>query len=375
MTIQMMDFFLFAIENMFKFPVSREYVAAAAEEEEWVIDSIIPASSVTLITAREGVGKTNFAIAAARAVANGVPFLDQDVHQGKVLYMNLDRMRKKDVAKSLREFSEDDGFDDWTDQIHWQEGDFDITGYLIDQDSKQVLTDLENQPILTRQQFTQYIKENGIKLVIIDTLHKLATSAELNEDKSAEMDRLCVIIRDIARESRAGIIILHHTPVMDDTRGRGSGAIAATVDHVLSITGSMVDMSIGLTIDVKKTRTGNVQIFPIKITDFITLNPIIEDEIGRPIGAKKALIEQIFAGDIDDEEMKARWLIRFEKFIFFRGEELDPGERAIGRESLMVLFGRDSRAITYCRKYFQKEERLIIEGKGKNCTYIMHYDQ
>ncbi len=361
---------------MFEFPASREYIAGAAEEEDWIIDSILPGSSLTLITGKEGTQKTTIAIGMSRAVATGQSFFQQDVVQGKVLYMNLDRMRGKDVARSLREYAQTKDLSeesaDWIQEIVWQEGEFDLLGVKTTEEG-QVITDSNNLPVYNKEILVQYIREKHIKLVIMDTLHKLATSSDLNEDKSIDMDRLCVVVRDIARDSKAAVVLLHHTPVTDDTRGRGSGAIAATVDHVISVR-SEGSSTQKLILELKKTRTSSIQLFPIYITDVIAMNPVIAEEIGEPVGPRKALIEQAF---VSSEEFTKKMTFNIRKFYAWAEISAEPYGpenllRTMHRSSVMKLFENESGTelvVNYVRDHFKKEGKLRIISQGEDPCY------
>ena len=55
---------------------------------EWLIEDLVPLSGVTLLTAASGTGKTWLAYAMASAVATGRSFLERDVVQRPVLYLD-----------------------------------------------------------------------------------------------------------------------------------------------------------------------------------------------------------------------------------------------------------------------------------------------
>lgn len=358
----------------YNFPNSIEYTKDADDEEEFIIESILPASSVTIITGREGTGKTWLAMSAARAVAKGEPFLDQYVKQGSVLYMNLDRMLILNVRSRLEHLSPNKTLEPWSKNIYWQDGDFNILGIEIDPETNIALTDDMNQPIYKKERLKRYIQQNNIKLVIIDTFHKLTTSANLNEDNSSDMDKICIAVRDIARKTGAAIIMLHHTPVMDDTRGRGSGAISATVDQVISLQGNIKEK---LTITNGKTRGMNISIFPIVITDYITLNPIPEGAENEPVGALKAVLDQNVQNIEGTQRIREINYKIFEKWIWANGERTSDTSRTAHRITLIELFGGNERngeyIVNYCKDHFKKLGRLEIIGKKSSTRYILHY--
>lgn len=55
---------------------------------EWLIADLVPLRAVTLLTAASGTGKTWLAYAIAAAVAHGQRFLDREVRQRPVLYLD-----------------------------------------------------------------------------------------------------------------------------------------------------------------------------------------------------------------------------------------------------------------------------------------------
>ena len=63
---------------------------AKPAEPEWVIDQLILKGAVNTVAGEPGVGKTRIASHIAARVAAGKPFLEYEVHQGPVLYLNFD---------------------------------------------------------------------------------------------------------------------------------------------------------------------------------------------------------------------------------------------------------------------------------------------
>jgi predicted ATP-dependent serine protease len=63
-------------------------VWAMTESTEWVVEGFIPEGSVTLVTGDSGIGKSTLALAAAGAVAHGLPFLGRTTLQKPVLYID-----------------------------------------------------------------------------------------------------------------------------------------------------------------------------------------------------------------------------------------------------------------------------------------------
>ncbi len=312
---------------------------------------------------REGTGKTKIALAAARAVATGVSLFGQESKQGKILYLNLDRMHRGDIADRLRELSEGEEIGDWVNQITWYEGDLDILAQYHHEGSP-VFDD--NGAVLIKHELTKLMA--NYKLVVIDTLHKLATSSSLSEDSADDMDRLLIPIRDMARDTGAAILLLHHTPVtvmrgltgednQVEVRGRGSGAIGATIDHTLLLSGTILER---LIINVGKTRIDRVHIYPIVISDEIALTPTTVQE-GAPVGPWRAILGES-VHNLEGIELQQRiWRRTFTAWMRLNGEFVDQNIRCAHRSSVLTLLNNNRGALGHIRDYYVERHRLEIE--------------
>ena len=55
---------------------------------EWLVEGLIPAGAITLLTGESGVGKSTFSLALAGSVAHGTPFLNSPTRRSSTLYVD-----------------------------------------------------------------------------------------------------------------------------------------------------------------------------------------------------------------------------------------------------------------------------------------------
>ncbi len=347
-----------------------EYVSTQ-NDREWSIDCILPAGSLTILNGPSGVGKTKFALACARAVATGRPFLDQFSEKGKILYLNLDRMHRGDVLDRVKDLCQGDTLEPWVKEIYFYEGELDLFSPLPNA-TPEWDDETDKLKVDTKIDFLTALC-GAYNLVVVDTLHKMAVDAGLAEKDADEMDKLMIALRNIARESGTAMLLLHHTPVNDQYRSRGSGAITASADHVLSLTVANKGDSIKtrLKLQCTKTRTDRIQIFPVYIAEQIELSLYEEEEMGEPIGAWKGLIEQRIKVYTDKEKKKKMACDRFERWMRVNGEMVGDHKRSAQRKTLMKLV-QNKRTLDMIRTHFKKQGRLEVGG-GSNPVYTLEF--
>ncbi len=89
------------------------------------------------------------------------------------------------------------------------------------------------------RQLINEVNQHHFDLVIIDTMNEAFQT--LDENDNAEANRQMVSIRELVRETRAAVVLVHHVGKSAEGkkvyRGRGASARAASVDVVLNIEG------------------------------------------------------------------------------------------------------------------------------------------
>lgn len=338
-------------------------------EKSYIVNAIIP-EGVTLIVGGWGTGKTRFMLTLARAVANGDTFLGQWVTHGKILWFNLDMMDRADIKDRCAELSDGQTPGPWVNMIDWYEDEINLLQVYQTKDVNGAPAVIAGHQILAN-----YIKQNQIKLIVFDTLHKLAISHGLKDTDNDDMALLIDALKKVTREVACGIVLLHHTPVNNDGRPRGAGSIPGGSDHILSLVGSVKDE---LKLHMLKARGGKIHTFPVTMREQFWSPPVPENE-ELPVGAWSGLITQtqreISESDLQEEVVAQK----LELWMWHNGERLsnDDGgniRRRARRQSVLVLFHGERRILNKALDYFRKKQRLITT-KGADPEYTMIYPE
>jgi len=185
-----------------------------AEEPEpmtWVWDPFLPEGALVLLVSFMKVGKSTLAYPLAISIAQGRPFLGYPTKQGGVLILAVEE-HPRDVKRRLARFGlrpEDPVF------VH--------RGRLVDSPA-------------TFEALRKFISENAIKAVILDTLPRFWSVYD--ENNNAQVMREVSPFLDLARETGAVVILLHHERKSggDDGRSiRGGSALFGIVDQALML--------------------------------------------------------------------------------------------------------------------------------------------
>ena len=178
------------------------------ERPEWLIEGYAGREIVTLLSGHPKVGKTTLVTHIVRAVAAGDPFLDRPTAQANVLWLNLEQTKGR-IAAGFRDL-EADGLPIYL-----------FTGTRHD---------------FTDAKLSRFIKDNGIGLLVVDSLSKFWAIEDENDatQVTAELGRLL----DLARQAGVAVIVIHHlrkSGGVDNLDVRGSGAINSIVDVSLAL--------------------------------------------------------------------------------------------------------------------------------------------
>jgi hypothetical protein len=175
----------------------------------WVLKSYLPEGALILLVAYMKVGKSTFAYFLAIAVARGEPFLGFDTTQGPVLILAIEE-HPRDVKLRLLKFGARP-----SDPIHVHVG-------PLDHDAR------------TFSALTDFIRKEGIRLVILDTLAQFWHIPDEN-DNSQVLLRITPLLT-LARDTNASVLLIHHERKMGGNGGReirGGSALLGAVDQAL----------------------------------------------------------------------------------------------------------------------------------------------
>lgn len=178
----------------------------------YVVDGYLAEGGLTLLAGPPKVGKTTLAYHAVIQVATGRPWLNRVIRRSKVLVLALEEHRREVIR---RFWAADDP------QFHGQIKI--VTGVLP-----------FTEDLL--KEVTSYIQEEGIGLVLVDTLH--AWWGVEDENSSSEVLRSGGLLLQAVRRTPAAWLCLVHTRKSGGDFGqeiRGSSALVGLVDVALSL--------------------------------------------------------------------------------------------------------------------------------------------
>ncbi|MGI8548291.1 MAG: AAA family ATPase [Gemmatimonadaceae bacterium] len=168
-----------------------------------IVPDIAYAGRVTLLSAREKAGKSTLTGQAAAALSTGGEFLGTHLETARVLWYPID----EPLGDTVRRFQQYGGNPD---------------GLTI-QPERPTAVEMRSEILAT-----------GAALVVIDTLAELWTGRIESDRDANEVAAFFRPYVNVARETGAAIVVLHHT-TKDGAEYRGSVQLGASVDIVLTL--------------------------------------------------------------------------------------------------------------------------------------------
>lgn len=179
------------------------------EATRWVWHNLLPAGAFVVFSAFPKVGKSTFLNALSLAVGRGEPFCGFATTRCGVLILDVEESRA-DLANRFVEFGLAGDDPVWAH-----------AGTLL------------NTPENWRAIY-QFIQDNGVGLVLVDTLSKWWSIEDENDN--AAIIRAATPLLDLARATGACVVAIHHTTKAGGEGGReirGGGALLGIVDQAL----------------------------------------------------------------------------------------------------------------------------------------------
>jgi hypothetical protein len=198
-------------ETNFRPVKAADLLVQEPEPMDWVWEPFLAVGTLNLLVSYMKVGKSTFAYPLAIAIAQGKPFLGYPTTQGGVLILAVEE-HPRDVKRRLRRFGLRT-----EDPVYVHQG------------------RLDNSPE-TYKALRNFITANNVKVVILDTLPRFWSIA--NENDNAEVIREVSPLLELARETGAVVILLHHERKSGGEDGRsirGGSALFAIVDQALTL--------------------------------------------------------------------------------------------------------------------------------------------
>lgn len=164
-----------------------DLVAQDFPPQQFLVEGLIPAGQLVMLGGRGKAGKSWLVLQLIAAVDRGIQFLGKTTKRGRVLYLALEdgRRRMNQRPKILR----------------WQ------PSPAVDIAFKIATFDHGGEGL---SHIRQAIADKRYDLVVIDTLIK-TLSAAADENSNTEMAAICNELADMAHDSGAAIVIVHHT--------------------------------------------------------------------------------------------------------------------------------------------------------------------
>jgi hypothetical protein len=193
-------------ETHFKPVRASDLLNEVQEPTEWVLEDFLPVGSLALLAGKPKEGKTTLAYELAAKVAQGQSFLGRTTQKGGVLIVAVEEHRR-DVKARLANLGAE-GIENL--YVH--------------------VGPLKPTPTFFAM-LTTFIQDHEIRLVIVDTL--AAFWSVQNENDASEMTKAVKPLLQLARESDACVLLIHHARKSEGSHGdeiRGSGALFGLVD-------------------------------------------------------------------------------------------------------------------------------------------------
>ena len=198
-------------ETNFAPRTAAQIMAGPPPEIDWLWTPYLPTGTLAVLAAYMKVGKSTFAYSLAMAVAKGARFLDFPTKQGGVLILAVEE-HPRDWHLRLREFGMRP-----EDPIHVHGG---------------KLTGLHGSMAVLRA----YVLEHDIRLVILDTLSRFWSDVIEEESNNIAVGRTVDPFLELARETGAVVLFIHHERKAGGEEGRGirgGSALFGLVDQAL----------------------------------------------------------------------------------------------------------------------------------------------
>lgn len=163
-----------------------DLVARDFPPQRFLVADLIPAGQLVMLGGRGKVGKSWLVLQLIAAIDRGEQFLGRATRRGRTLYLALEDGRRRLNQRPRL--------------MNWRPTtDVDISFRVDTFDAGQGLAHIR-----------QAIAAGGYDLVVIDTLVK-TLSAAADENNNTEMGAICNELADMAHDSGACILIVHHT--------------------------------------------------------------------------------------------------------------------------------------------------------------------
>jgi len=197
-----------------------EWAHTPYEMKQPLVKGLIYPGVVACLAGPTGIGKTYLGLQLSAAIAEGKPFLDYEVSQAKVVYVNLELPDWEIKNRSIT-LGEPSGL---------------MIGNLRG-------LDVMNLHSVGRGNVESKVRETGAKLIVIDTVKRAHNKDENDNSAAAEV---MGVFEEWAAKLNVAVLYLHHTrkmsqnredwfPTLDDVRAAGVWTAHAGVVMVMAM--------------------------------------------------------------------------------------------------------------------------------------------
>ncbi|MEK6801910.1 MAG: AAA family ATPase [Nitrospirota bacterium] len=258
--------------------LASDLLAETPELTHWILEDFFPVGSLALLAGKPKEGKTTLTYEAAVNIAQGRPFLGRTTTKCGVLILAVEEHRR-DVQLRLHALGAAN-----LDNLHLSIG------------------PLSPSPTLFSD-MRAFVKDKGIKLIIIDTL--AAFWRVENENDASEMTRAVKPLLHLARDSGACVLLIHHARKSEGSHGdeiRGSGALFSLVDVALVMKRHSVENQRLLQAQSRYPETPSELVLELREAGYVALGD--PASIGK--AAKLEKLISILSDDWEDGEAVAK---------------------------------------------------------------------
>ena len=186
-----------------------DLLAHKPEPVPWLWEGLLPAEGLAMLSAAPKVGKSTLAYALAVAIAQGQPFLDYPTMKARVLIAALEESQTS-VTRRLRRFGLQ------------PEDDLRVIGPPFD------VTEIRRE-----------VEEQGIRLVIIDTLARYWVGRVTDENNNAQVaEALAPLLALVLSHRPLCLLLIHHDRKSGGSPGqsvRGAGDLFAAQEQLFQL--------------------------------------------------------------------------------------------------------------------------------------------
>lgn len=239
---------------------SSELQKKTPEPFPYLLDGLIPEKAITVIAGNTGCGKSLFCLNIADMISQGRKIYNIfKTKQTKSLYIDLE-MNEEDYIHRTKILCDDNN-----------------DNLLISYGTKWKLEEPAQLEVLE-----EFIRDNGIGLVVFDTLSKIHTG---EENSNTEMTKVMDLLLDFIEKLKITIILIHHHNKGKDNegigKGRGASAIADNCASYLEVKSKTIKNDMGIDIlamDIEqhKRRRSSISKFGLNIQFYETDKALFE---------------------------------------------------------------------------------------------------